>query len=60
MKGRKEVKAFKAVEFMREQRDRLSGLYQNDRDGFLAELDKAKQDFLVRRRKKDQQIKSTE
>ena len=43
---------FKAVEFMRSERKRLTEKYQHDRNAFLKGLDRATQDFLKQRKKK--------
>jgi len=45
-------KEFKAVAFMREQRDRLSKLYQVDSKSFFKELDEATKSFLELRKKR--------
>ena len=45
-------KEFKAVEFMRAQRDRLTALYHKDKDEFMKELDRSHQNFLKLRKKK--------
>jgi hypothetical protein len=52
MKSKEKQKGFEAVSFMREQRDRLSSLYQTDRSAFYAELEKANQDFIAQRKRK--------
>ncbi len=44
-------KEFKSVEFMREQRERLSKLYQSDSKLFYKELDEATKSFLELRKK---------
>ena len=48
---------FKAVEFMREQRDRLSKLYNKDKKAFFHELEQSTKDFLKMREKKALQTK---
>ena len=44
---------FKAVEFMRSARKRMTEKYQKDRTAFLSELEQTTNDFLKLRKKKN-------
>ena len=47
----KKQTAFKAVEFMREAREKVSEQYREDRSGFKKDLHKATADFMALRKK---------
>lgn len=52
MKNEENKQKFEAVTFIREQRERLSQLYQTDKKAFYSELEKANQAFFAQRRVK--------
>ncbi len=52
MKSKNKNSEFKAVEFMREQRDRLTKLYQSDKEKFYKELEQSREKFLRKRGRK--------